>query len=231
MDPFEARLQFIDILSRLSASQQSIVKASSFALRHREFAESLFSCLVDEMEQQQSSLNSRLNLFFVIDALVCQSNKSSSSNMDGGSEYLILVERDMGRIVELVVPRDSQMGASLNRPAVVKVLQKWRSKGVFPEPVCDLFMDQLPPAASVVADDQTLQENTVSSLNASSNKSGGGDDSGMTKQDILTRMEEDRERHKKQKEAKWMVDLTENERAEFAAVSANLSDLGEQDFE
>lgn len=51
MDPFEGRLQFLELLRKLSASQQSQLKTAHFAIRHRDLDEDLYSCVLEELEQ------------------------------------------------------------------------------------------------------------------------------------------------------------------------------------
>lgn len=50
-DPFECRLQFISLLSKVSASQQSIHKVAIYAMRHKKLSEDLYSCLIEELER------------------------------------------------------------------------------------------------------------------------------------------------------------------------------------
>lgn len=50
-DPFECRLNFLSLLDKLNASQQSIHKVASYAVRHRKWAEDLYSCLLEELEK------------------------------------------------------------------------------------------------------------------------------------------------------------------------------------
>jgi len=48
-DPFEARLQFLGLLRNLNASQQSIQKVVSYALKYgRKCGEDLWDCIVEE---------------------------------------------------------------------------------------------------------------------------------------------------------------------------------------
>lgn len=50
-DPFECRLTFLSLLEKLNASQQSIHKVATYAVRHRQLSEDLYSCLLEELEQ------------------------------------------------------------------------------------------------------------------------------------------------------------------------------------
>ena len=51
IDPFEARLAFLDILNKLSSAKHSIQRATMFALTHKEFYEDLYSCIVEILPQ------------------------------------------------------------------------------------------------------------------------------------------------------------------------------------
>ncbi|KAF9353752.1 hypothetical protein BGX34_011396 [Mortierella sp. NVP85] len=52
VDPFEARLEFLSLLAKLNASQHSIQKVGSFAMRNRNLYEDLYSCIIEELEQR-----------------------------------------------------------------------------------------------------------------------------------------------------------------------------------
>lgn len=48
-DPFEARLQFLGLLRKLNASQQSIQTVVSYALKYgRKCGEDLWDCIMEE---------------------------------------------------------------------------------------------------------------------------------------------------------------------------------------
>ena len=51
MDPFECRLNFIALLEKLNASQQSIHKVAHYAVRHCNLAEDLYSCLLEQLDK------------------------------------------------------------------------------------------------------------------------------------------------------------------------------------
>ena len=87
------------ILKKVTASQQSIHKACSFAYKNTSMHESLFECILDELSQ--ASINARLNLFFVLDA-ICQSARKQRFR-----GYLELVQANIQIIISLVSPDDS----------------------------------------------------------------------------------------------------------------------------
>lgn len=66
-DPFEVVSKFRDLLTKnLSASH--IARITAFAYSHSSHADDVFSSLLDTLSQ--SSMLVRLNLFFVVDALM-----------------------------------------------------------------------------------------------------------------------------------------------------------------
>lgn len=55
LDPFEARLQFLGHLRKLSASQQSIQTVVSYALKYgRKCGEDLWDCIMEESGKVRS---------------------------------------------------------------------------------------------------------------------------------------------------------------------------------
>lgn len=50
-DPFQCRLDFLALLTKLNASQHAIQKVANYAMRHRRLSEDLYSCLIEQLEQ------------------------------------------------------------------------------------------------------------------------------------------------------------------------------------
>lgn len=50
-DPFECRLMFSALLTKLNASQQAIQKVANYAMRHKNLSEDLYSCIIEVLEQ------------------------------------------------------------------------------------------------------------------------------------------------------------------------------------
>jgi CTD kinase subunit gamma len=96
LDPFEGRLQFLDQLRHLSASQSSSLKLSQFALKHKTLHEDLYSCILEELPA--TTLNDRVNIFFFLQTLVEQSEKAQFH------AYGDMIRRDLERIVADVAP-------------------------------------------------------------------------------------------------------------------------------
>lgn len=185
MDPFEARLQFNELLSKLTASQQTIARACTFAMRNKDLYENLYSCLIDEIVQ--STINHRLNLFYLMDA-ICQASAKASF-----PEYIKLVRDDLDSIIEHVT--GDNRGA-LNITSVLRVIRNWKAKKIFEE-------DLLQPLEAKLSEREQSLESTNGTL---------------SKNEILKRIEEDRERHKKEKEESWLKYRRDGDRGEFDLV-------------
>ncbi|KAI8356063.1 CTD kinase subunit gamma CTK3 [Mortierella sp. GBAus27b] len=166
VDPFEARMEFLTLLSKLNASQHSIQKVGNFAMRNRNLYEDLYSCIIEELEQS-TSINAKMNIFYVLDSICHQSHKA------GFSGYIDLIQRNLPKIVECVTPSGPK--GNVNVPGTKKILESWRAKKVFPEGVIEKVEKPL-----------STREVGLSTTAAA--------DSGFTKDDILKRMDEDRER-------------------------------------
>ena len=96
LDPFEGRLQFLDQLRHLSASQSSSLKLSQFALKHKSLHEDLYSCILEELPA--TTLNDRVNIFFFLQTLVEQSERAQFR------AYGDMIRRDLLVIVSDVAP-------------------------------------------------------------------------------------------------------------------------------
>jgi CTD kinase subunit gamma len=117
LDPFEGRLQFLDQLRHLSASQSSSLKLAQFALKHRALHEDLYSCIVEELPV--TTLNDKVNIFCFLQTLVEQSERAHFR------PYVDMVRRDLERIVADVAPID---GGAANVAPAKKVSSSRRSK-------------------------------------------------------------------------------------------------------
>ncbi|KAI9269909.1 CTD kinase subunit gamma CTK3-domain-containing protein [Sporodiniella umbellata] len=206
-DPFECRLAFLGLLQKVNASQQSIHKVATFAMRHRKLSEDLYSCLVEELEQ--ASTNARLNIIYVLDAIFSASQKAKFTG------YIDLTRPDLPRIVHAVVANDAK--GIVNVPNTQKIMNHWKRKNVF--------------------DLQILEEAEKPLLERQNNKQvfllcSKPVNETFSKQDIIRRMEEDRERHKRIKEEIWIRPPEEPKNAEFEDFWRSIDKLNpEVDYE
>ncbi|BGP36519.1 hypothetical protein JCM10450v2_000416 [Rhodotorula kratochvilovae] len=191
MDPFEVRLQFTALASRLTSSVASISKVASFALKHAsKCADDIWDCYLDEVST--ASLNARVNLLFLLDSLLDKEGPRLAPAQPGAgagthTSYRELVERDLGKVVKLVVP-DSREGV-LNWMSTAQVLRSWKTRRLLDADVLDQVAAEL--------------ESRKATLHADSSDSSPF--ANFSRNDILRRIEDDRERHKRLKERLWVL--------------------------
>ena len=117
----------------------------------------------------------RINLFFALDALL---DVATIAGARRESVYLRLTKRDLARIIELVVPEGRD--GVLNGPSASQILAAWRTKRLF--------------GPEVIGPMETL----IGGRTSERPKGGAADDGGATarfsRNDILRRIEDDRER-------------------------------------
>ncbi|KAF8979220.1 hypothetical protein BGZ46_005688 [Entomortierella lignicola] len=203
VDPFEARLEFLGLLSKLNASQYSIQKVGNFAMRNRNLHEDLYSCIVEELEQAPS-INAKMNIFYVLDSICQQSHKA------GFTGYIDLIQRNLPKIIECVTPSGPK--GNVNVAGTKKVLEQWRSKKLFQDGVIDKV------EAPLLSRDLGASAPAIT-------------EAGFSKDDILKRMDEDRERHKRIREEIWIRPYDEDSDAEFTQNWEETSDLEDNDYE
>ncbi|KAJ1508629.1 hypothetical protein HMI54_003044 [Coelomomyces lativittatus] len=99
-DPFELRLQFNDLLRRLTASQDSIARAVKFASQWRKHCDVLYTVLLEAI-QQSANANQKMNLFYLCDH-ICQTTLKN-----GFKGYVILFTKDILSLVQMICPHDN----------------------------------------------------------------------------------------------------------------------------
>ncbi|KAI8150200.1 CTD kinase subunit gamma CTK3-domain-containing protein [Fennellomyces sp. T-0311] len=204
-DPFECRLNFLALLEKLNASQHSIQKVANYAVRHRNLAEDLYSCLLEQLDK--ASINARVNIVYVLDAIFAISHKVRFKG------YHDLTRKDLPRIIETVVPNDAK--GSVNIGNTRKILDNWRRRSYFDSETIDQVEKPLLDREAAAA--------------GSSQTAGEG---GFSKEDMLRRMEEDRERHKRFREEVWIRSAEESVDAEFQQLWESTEPLvPETDYE
>ncbi|KAG0258887.1 hypothetical protein DFQ27_004395 [Actinomortierella ambigua] len=183
LDPFEARLEFLNLLSKVNASQHSIHKVGNFAMRNKNLYEDLYSCILEEMDQY--------------------SHKARFSG------YIDLVRKNLASIISKVTPSGPK--GDVNVAATRKVLDTWRTRKIFSESVIEQV--QTPLLSRGLATKAPTAE------------------AGLTQDDIIRRMEEDRERHKRIREEIWIRPQDEDVDGEFSQHWDDVSDMDEKDYE
>lgn len=208
MDVFQIRLDCIALVKKLNASQQAIAKVVDFAVKYASVAaDDVWDCIITECEK--SSLNTKLNILFLLDALLLsivdpvgyssfsdpgsssatklEGSSSSSNSTITASTYLTLASRDLGRIVDSVVPKEDWDAVRMNATDTQKVLSSWKRVGMFDLARIDTSIDDL-----------QIRKEALSKLPSCSLTR-------FSKQDTLRRIEEDRERHKRLRERVWIL--------------------------
>ncbi|KIJ63502.1 hypothetical protein HYDPIDRAFT_168348 [Hydnomerulius pinastri MD-312] len=208
MDPFEVRMQFLGLLRKLNATQQSIQKVVGYALKYfSRCGEDLWECIIEEC--QKGSINHRINILYFLDSL-CETSllakahqpapPSESSKQVNTAFYVDYVSRDLPQIVECVVPVGRQ--GLPNLTSTKQILENWRTKRVIDPQRVDEVMHILSTRQSQAPD--TSAPPTSTSGPPQSKSGGGGADANISRGEIFKRIEEDRERHKRLRERRWV---------------------------
>ncbi|KIJ51367.1 hypothetical protein M422DRAFT_58899 [Sphaerobolus stellatus SS14] len=189
MDPFEVRMQFLNHLKRLTAAQHSIHKIVTFALKYySRCGEDLWECILEECEK--GNTNTRINILYFLDSLCekCLSSRPpTSSTSKPVKTYVDYVTRDLKQVVDLVVP-DVRSGL-LNLMSTRQVLESWRAKRVIDPTVVDQILEDLDKRKERIHDLPTVNED-------------------LSAHEVQKRIEEDRERHKRLRERRWVQPTT-----------------------
>lgn len=221
MDGFQVRLQLVNILRKLSSSQNSIQSTVRFLLKHKDkHGEDLWDCLVEEAEKV--NLNARINILYLIDGLLFTSSTALlTSHADyhkkprlsdqpclaapqltnGGFNYGYLIKKDMMKVLELVVPTSFNKKGLLNLMSTAQVVKNWRAQLSIIDQFLDLqLLDQIDHFLSLRK--QTLGKADVSHV--------GEEDTELvdfSKKEIMDRIDDDRERHKRLRERMWVLPI------------------------
>ncbi|KAF4600148.1 hypothetical protein EYR40_007259 [Pleurotus pulmonarius] len=149
----------------------------------------------------QGSINSRINILYFLDSLceTCllvkshastigydQQQKSSSSN-----RYVDFVQRDLSKIVEYVVPEGRQGLPNLSSTKQVRFFS-------YPQ-VIDNIMGQL---------DTRRFDSSTGAAETSTATSSRSSTTHLPRGEIFKRIEEDRERHKRLRERRWVQPIS-----------------------
>ncbi|PCH35507.1 hypothetical protein WOLCODRAFT_125905 [Wolfiporia cocos MD-104 SS10] len=204
MDPFEVRIQFLSLLRKLNASQQSIQKVVGFALKfYSGCGEDLWDCIVEEC--QKGSINNRINILYLLDSL-CESSLLAKSHTGaagatqdaggsggGGSLYVAYIARDLAKIVAYVVPEGRQ--GLPNLMSTKQILESWRAKRVLdPQQVGDVL-------ATLDARRDSLEHAQAADPTS---RAASASAPALPRVEVFKRIEEDRERHKRLRERRWV---------------------------
>ncbi|KAF8726188.1 hypothetical protein AX14_007957 [Amanita brunnescens Koide BX004] len=216
MDPFEVRMQFLNLLRKLNASQQSIQKVVGFAVKYfPPCGEDLWDCVVEEC--QKGTINARINILYFLDALceACLLVKSRSNSISSEPSakanaglYVDYLARDVAKIVECVVPGGRQ--GLPNLISTKQILENWRSKRIIDPQKVDEVVTSLNKRNDTTEEQQ--QQKSASTTTLSRN-------------DVFKRIEEDRERHKRLRERRWVQPISHNISSHLSSTLASFLPL------
>ncbi|KAL5512499.1 hypothetical protein ACEPAG_3152 [Sanghuangporus baumii] len=231
MDPFEVRMQFLTLLHRLNASQQSIQKVVSYALKYfSRCGDLIWDCIVEEC--QKGSLNTRINILYLLDSL-CEASllskasfgSASTSSSSSGNLYVDFVARDLSTIVDYVVPSGRE--GLINLMSAVQILENWRNKRVIETQKVEGILSKLESQKvemHAAAASSSVQDASPNAQGTSEN----AEYHAFSRNEVFKRIEEDRERHKRLRERRWVQPLVHGPQsapilASFAPLPAETS--------
>ncbi|KAI9712031.1 MAG: hypothetical protein M1820_001740 [Bogoriella megaspora] len=236
MDPFEVRMRFTTSLNHLNASVTSAQKAAAFALRNRDMDEDLHSCILEQLEKQdpgRSHMNLRANIMYFIEHLIDQSLREDHT------AYITMIQRDIPRIVDAVAPADGS--GNPNIKGVRKVLLSLKSKSILSEEVVNELGKSLDEREAAFGAGDAGEENGEEEVQEGgevvgrkgrpgerSSVSGKGMGGRVDKRAAEQRIEEDRERGKRQRESYWAVGGEEG--VEWNRMLEEAVDINEDDM-
>ncbi|KAK4069954.1 uncharacterized protein Triagg1_6749 [Trichoderma aggressivum f. europaeum] len=229
-DPFEVRMRFSSQLQHLNASVASAQKAAQYALKYKDMDEDLHSCILEQVER--NNMNTRANIMYFIEHFL------DLAQRDGHSDYIRMMQRDIIRVVDAVAPDDGSGAANVKvvRKACAflfsaTVLIGLQNKGFLEDQAVTQIEDVIKERGT--NDDDLGLESPNSDVDmtdapASESKSRRRPGThGLDKRQVEQRIEEDRERHKRERERIWAVPKGED--AEMNKLWEETSDFGGDD--
>lgn len=194
MDPFDIRIQFMKYLERLNGGYSTSTTAASYMLKYPEMQEDLYNCFVESFDKLP--MNSRLNTLYLIHT-ICDNLKSTRPKVINPGEEIkhheikTKFERDLSKLVSKTVP-----------PSYSGFINLEPAKNALDELIKQHYLD-----GQVIL----KVKNELENYNFKPNNEHKLD---ITTDELLKRMDEDRERAKRQKEDIWAINH-DKEFAEF----------------
>ena len=237
-------MRFTSLLSHLSASTTSQLKAAHYALKHRDMDEDLHSCILENLEGEHHNMNNRANVMYFLEQHVDLNLEKETQG--GHPAYVDMVRRDIERIVRAVVG-----AGGANVKVARKVLGGLRERGVlsvesvmgmeaglkgsegqdgqaggteeYDVASAGVIEGGLAPMEGLVGSEK-ITPRREKEMNVRPKK----EISEREKRAIEQRIEEDRERNKRLREGVWAVSGDDDE--ELEKMWDEGSDLGEDDY-
>ncbi|KAJ8594219.1 hypothetical protein M405DRAFT_930290 [Rhizopogon salebrosus TDB-379] len=178
MDPFEVRMQFLGLIRKLNASQQSIQKVVAFALKYfSRCGEDLWECIIEEC--QKGSINHRINILYFLDSL-CETSLLAKAHQPPEQS-------------SSSKQANNALQGLPNLPSTKQILENWRTKRIIEPQKVDEVLSLLSSTH--------LAPNTTTSTSA---PSAAKPETHLPRGEIFKRIEEDRERHNRLRERQWV---------------------------
>ncbi|KAI9476735.1 hypothetical protein LPJ78_001778 [Coemansia sp. RSA 989] len=210
IDPFEARLLFSNMLDNLTGAQPTIDRVSAFAIKNHKLADDLFECIQEKLER--FPIPPRLNVLLVLDGILASSSRSTSTQL-ALQAWKPLISKDLSSLVHKIAPEAS--AGNSNVLQAHKIVSNWQRKKLFDKAELDKLSRMLAKRVGDVSGSHSISAS----------------ESGMRHQDILKRIEEDRERHKRHKEDAWIRPANESPKDELCAYWETVSDFNDADWQ
>jgi len=185
-------------------SQQSIQKCVGYALKYYpRCGEDLWSCIIDEC--RDGGLNTRINVLYLLDTL-CESSLQTSNNdraqgrnVSNGTYYIDFISRDLDKIIEHVVP-DTKDGL-MNVQSTSQILENWHIKRIL----------DVKSVENAIATLETRKESIQQTVIKAHGSRSGAPQPVIGRNEVVRRIEEDRERHKRLRERRWVQQIDRSE--------------------
>ncbi|THH11231.1 hypothetical protein EW146_g8123 [Bondarzewia mesenterica] len=221
-------MQFLTLLRKLNASQQSIQKVVGYALKYySRCGEDLWDCIVEEC--QKGSINNRINILYFLDSLCETSLLAKTRSISLGSEhapnnsfYVDYVARDLSKIIEYVVPEGRQ--GLPNLMSTKQILENWRSKRVIDPQNIDAAMTFLSNRNAPTDSPPRSLPSPLASYPSDPTPP-------LPRNEVVKRIEEDRERHKRLRERRWVQPVSHAPQIPQLASFMPLTDDGDGEEE
>lgn len=231
MDSFEVANQFSTILRNLTPQQQQLSKAIYFALKNADKEDYIVPTILNVLEDPKLDLNSRSFIFQFIDLLM----QESFSNPRYNNAYIQSLKSRLPQILQLVCPLNNSSNLMIAYTCLCHILTRFKvdcekyktgfqtsSLDELENQSLDIDGNEDPlistwkillqrSRASKMDWKKLLTEHAITEDNVDEDqmfnirKKGNPSTQYLTKKQIITRIEDDRETHKRLKENKWCV--------------------------
>lgn len=177
-------------------------------------------------DKEQTNMNTRANIMYFVEHFLDAAQK------EGHSNYIHMMQRDIIRVVDAVAPDDGSGAANVR--VVRRVLQSLQSKGHMEAQTVDQIEEVLKERETTAHDlglaspngDVEMADTPASQTTAKPGRRNGTSQK-MDKRQIEQRIEEDRERHKRERESIWAIPSGAD--AEMNKLWEETSDWGDDD--